>query len=129
MVCHDRGKGNLVVTCVGNETHGLGSRMVLDFLEMDGWEVTYLGADTPHSDIISMLKERNARALLVSVTGHNVKRVGCSSAISAPKSGWRTPRWWWAGTRSTVLMGSGASSGRTSSPRTPRRSSAWSTNC
>ncbi len=40
MVCHDRGKGNLVVTCVGNETHGLGSRMVPDFLEMDGWDVT-----------------------------------------------------------------------------------------
>ena len=47
MACHDRRKGNLVVTCVGNERYGLGSRMVADFLEMDGWEVTYLGADTP----------------------------------------------------------------------------------
>ena len=76
MTRHTCRKGNLVVTCVGNEMHGLGPRMVADFLEMDGWDVSYLGANTPHADIISMLKERNAKALLVSATmGYNVKRV------------------------------------------------------
>jgi methanogenic corrinoid protein MtbC1 len=55
---------------------GPGSRMVAGFLEMDGWDVYYPGANTPHADIISMLKERNAKALLVSVTmGYNIKRV------------------------------------------------------
>ncbi len=76
MTCQVCRKGNLVVTCVGNEMHGLGSRMVADFLEMDGWDVSYLGANTPHADVISMLKERKAKALLVSVTmGYNIKRV------------------------------------------------------
>jgi hypothetical protein len=60
-------------------------------LETDGWDVSYLGANTPHADIISMLKERNARALLVSVTmGYNVKRVSALIHLSAPNPGWRT---------------------------------------
>ncbi len=76
MTCHPFKKGSLVVTCVGNEMHGLGSRMVSDFLEMDGWDVIYLGANTPHVDVVLFLKERKARALLVSATmGYNVKRV------------------------------------------------------
>ena len=73
---HPYRKGTLVVTCVANEMHGLGSRMVSDFLEMDGWDVSYLGANMPHADVISILKERKAKGLLVSVTmGYNVKRV------------------------------------------------------
>lgn len=74
--CPSYRKGTLVVTCVGNEMHGLGSRMVSDFLEIDGWDVSYLGANMPHADVISILKERKAKALLVSATmGYNVKRV------------------------------------------------------
>ena len=76
MTCHPFSKGKVVVTCVGNEMHGLGSRMVSDFLEMDGWDVSYLGANMPHTDVISILKERKASALLISATmGYNVKRV------------------------------------------------------
>ena len=36
-----------VVTGTPGERHGLGARMVADFLEADGWEVLQLGPDTP----------------------------------------------------------------------------------
>jgi methanogenic corrinoid protein MtbC1 len=69
-------KGTVVVTCVGNELHEMGARMVADFLELDGWGVIFLGANTPHPDVLSMLREKEAGILLVSATmGYNVTRV------------------------------------------------------
>jgi MerR family transcriptional regulator, light-induced transcriptional regulator len=71
-----RKKGHLVVTSVGNEMHNMGPRMVSDFLEMDGWAVIFLGANTPHQDVLSILKKQNASMLLVSATMvYNVRRV------------------------------------------------------
>jgi methanogenic corrinoid protein MtbC1 len=69
-------KGSLVVTSVGNELHEMGARMVADFLELDGWDVSYLGSNTPHKDVIFITKDRQAKALLVSATmGFNVRHV------------------------------------------------------
>lgn len=69
-------KGSIVVACVGNELHEMGARMVSDFLEMDGWDVSYLGSNTPTASIISYLKQRKAGMLMISATmGYNVKNV------------------------------------------------------
>jgi len=69
-------KGPLVITCVGNEMHEMGAKMVADFLELDGWDVSFLGSNTPHPDVISITKDRKAKVLMVSVTmAYNVKRV------------------------------------------------------
>lgn len=69
-------KGVLVVTCVGNELHEMGARMIADFLEMDGWDANYLGSNTPTPAVISLLKERKAKGLFVSATmGFNVNNV------------------------------------------------------
>ncbi|WP_455240747.1 cobalamin B12-binding domain-containing protein [Methanothermobacter tenebrarum] len=37
----------LIVTCINNELHELGLRIVSDFFEMNGWNSIYLGANTP----------------------------------------------------------------------------------
>ena len=69
-------KGVLVVTCVGNELHEVGARMVADFLELDGWDSNYLGSNTPTPAVISFLKQRKAKGLFISATmGYNVIRV------------------------------------------------------
>lgn len=69
-------KGKVVVACVGNEMHEMGARMVSDFLEADGWNVTFLGSNTPHPDIVSITRQRHAKVLLVSVTmSYNIRRV------------------------------------------------------
>ena len=61
--------GRLVVAAaVGGELHEIGVRMVADFFEMDGWDVIYLGANTPSTDIVSVIRERQADVLVVSAS-------------------------------------------------------------
>ena len=57
-----------VVACVGGELHDLGARMVADFLEIDGWDTLYLGANTPSESIAHMAQQNNADLLCLSVT-------------------------------------------------------------
>jgi MerR family transcriptional regulator, light-induced transcriptional regulator len=47
----------IVLACTDGELHETGLRMVRDFLEGDGWEVFYLGAETP-SDSLQLLVDR-----------------------------------------------------------------------
>jgi MerR family transcriptional regulator, light-induced transcriptional regulator len=47
-------RGRAVVACPADELHHLGSRMVADFLEADGWDVLYLGAVTPPEEVARM---------------------------------------------------------------------------
>jgi methanogenic corrinoid protein MtbC1 len=62
-------KGKLVLAAaVGGELHEIGVRMVADFFEMDGWDVIYLGANTPSSDIVSVVGDRRANLLAISVS-------------------------------------------------------------
>lgn len=70
--------GRLVVAAtVGGELHEIGVRMVADFFEMDGWDVIYLGANTPSNDIVSVIRDRRADLLAVSAsTLLNVSAVG-----------------------------------------------------
>jgi methanogenic corrinoid protein MtbC1/DNA-binding XRE family transcriptional regulator len=57
-----------VVAAVEGEQHDVGGRMVADFLSMDGWEVDFLGADTPTLDLVSFVAGRHPDAVLLSVT-------------------------------------------------------------
>jgi MerR family transcriptional regulator, light-induced transcriptional regulator len=50
-------KGTAVLTAAPNEFHEVGSRMVADLLEMDGWNVIYLGVNTPEDDLIRFIKK------------------------------------------------------------------------
>lgn len=58
----------LVAACVGGELHEIGVRMVSDFLEMEGWDTFYMGANTPSATIIQTIAERNASLLAISAT-------------------------------------------------------------
>ncbi len=58
----------LVATCVSGDLHEIGVRMVSDFLEMEGWDTFYLGANTPTSSLLQILAQRRADVLAVSAT-------------------------------------------------------------
>ena len=58
----------MVATCISNELHELGIRMVADFFEMEGWDTYYLGANTPMGSIIDYLVLKDADLLGVSAT-------------------------------------------------------------
>ena len=62
-------KGTVLMVCPEKELHEMGARMVADLLEIDGWKVIYLGANTPLS------------ALSVAMQTHKPDVVGISCTI------------------------------------------------
>lgn len=61
-------KGKLVVICPTGELHELGARMVADFLALLGFDVTFVGANTPQGDIIAGIKYIKPDYVALSVT-------------------------------------------------------------
>jgi len=47
-----RSDKNIVISCVENEEHQVGSKMVADIFEKSGWDTHYLGANTPIYELI-----------------------------------------------------------------------------
>ena len=59
---------NVVAACVANELHEIGLRMIADFLEIEGYNTYFLGANVPKDSIVKTLCERNAHLLAISAT-------------------------------------------------------------
>ena len=57
-----------VIASVEGEWHELGARMVADLLYMDGWDTSFLGANTPTSDLVAFIRERSPAVVGLSVT-------------------------------------------------------------
>lgn len=58
----------IVISSVQGDPHLIGGRMVADFLHMDGWEVEFLGADTPTIELVRFVKERKPALVGLSLT-------------------------------------------------------------
>lgn len=54
----DKNGYTMVATCIEDDLHELGIRMIADFFEMDGWNTYYLGSNTPISSIISTIIDK-----------------------------------------------------------------------
>ena len=59
---------HLLAACVAGDLHTIGLQMVADFLAYDGWEVSYLGADTPISNIRDMVVAQGVDLLLLAAS-------------------------------------------------------------
>lgn len=71
---HDQTRGKAIVSSAANENHEIGARMVADILQLNGWQVFYLGADTPEQKIIDLIKDENPDLLALSITmSYNIK--------------------------------------------------------
>ena len=57
-----------VVSCVTNEFHQVGGKMVADIFEMHGWDGYFLGANTPLVDLLKMLDEKKPNILCLSLS-------------------------------------------------------------
>ena len=57
-----------VVTPVEGDRHTIGARFVADFLEMDGWEVDFLGNDIPADDLGEFVRQRSHDLVALSST-------------------------------------------------------------
>ncbi|QDU14753.1 Aerobic respiration control sensor protein ArcB [Gimesia maris] len=58
----------LVATCVGDELHEVGLRIVADLFEVSGWNTIYLGANVPPESIAETLASSRAQILAISCT-------------------------------------------------------------
>lgn len=65
---HQPTKGRAIVAATANEYHELGAWIVADMLELDGWEVRYLGANTPLKSIAEMVVRLKPHLLAISIT-------------------------------------------------------------
>ncbi len=61
-------RGKAVITAAPNEFHEIGAWMISDILEHQGWDVRYLGANTPASDLLTLLRSFKPNILALSVT-------------------------------------------------------------
>lgn len=57
-----------VVSCVANEFHQIGGKMVADIFEVSGWDSFFLGANTPIEQLIEMIQEKKPDVLALSLS-------------------------------------------------------------
>jgi len=57
-----------VVSCAADEFHQVGGRIVADVLESAGWDVKFLGANTPVVELAGFVRELDPDLLALSVT-------------------------------------------------------------
>ena len=60
-------KGKAIITASANEYHEIGARIISDILELDGWNIIYLGANVPNEELIGIIKNEKPDFIGVSV--------------------------------------------------------------
>jgi methanogenic corrinoid protein MtbC1 len=70
LIADSRGKvrGTAVLACAPGEWHEIGLLMVAVLLRAEGWQVAYLGPNTPVADAVALASELDASAILFSAT-------------------------------------------------------------
>lgn len=69
LVYADEGvRGRAVAACAPGELHDIGLMCVALMLRADGWQVTYLGADTPVADAVALANQIGADVLAFSIS-------------------------------------------------------------
>jgi len=67
-------RGVAVLACAPGERHEIGLMMLAVLLRSDGWQVAFLGADTPLEDAVQLAAGIGARALCLSAATEEVAR-------------------------------------------------------
>ena len=57
-----------VISCVANEFHQIGGKMVADIFELNGWDGYFTGANTPLPDLKAMIADKKPDLLGLSVS-------------------------------------------------------------
>jgi MerR family transcriptional regulator, light-induced transcriptional regulator len=71
-----KNKGKVIMTCASNELHELGTRMLSDILEIDGFNVNFLGANMPPYAVMEMIEKESPLIVGISCTmSFNIKYV------------------------------------------------------
>jgi len=63
-----KSKSKALVLTPPNELHELGARIVADLLEIDGWDVLFLGANVSKQNLIEIVKKNKPKLVAFSIT-------------------------------------------------------------
>lgn len=61
-------KGSVVVLCPSEEYHEIGARMVSDIFILNGFDSTFVGANTPREDIVAAIRYTRPRFVAMSIS-------------------------------------------------------------
>ena len=64
----EKGNRKVITTCVENEHHQIGIKMVSDIFEMYGWNSHFLGSNTPNKELIRFVQMIQPDILAVSLS-------------------------------------------------------------
>ncbi len=59
-----------VVSCVADEFHQIGAKIVADIFEFHGWDGYFLGANVPESALLGLIQDKRPDFLCLSLTVH-----------------------------------------------------------
>lgn len=68
IISYDRKNRKAVVASIENEEHQVGGKMVADIFEKNGWDVFYLGGNTPVPELVRYCEENNPDILALSLS-------------------------------------------------------------
>ncbi len=68
LISDKRASKKIILSCVENEYHQIGLKMVADVFENNGWDAFLLGANTPTKELVRFAKEINPDLLALSLT-------------------------------------------------------------
>ncbi len=57
-----------VVTAVEGEMHAVGARLIADLFYLEGWDVAFLGQNTPTTDLVDWVRERKPDLVVLSLS-------------------------------------------------------------
>lgn len=57
-----------VITAVEGEMHAVGARLIADLFYLEGWDVAYLGQNTPTTDLVDWVRERKPDLVILSLS-------------------------------------------------------------
>jgi MerR family transcriptional regulator, light-induced transcriptional regulator len=68
IISEQRVNKKVIVSCVENEYHQIGIKMISDIFEMNGWNTHFLGANTPNNELIYYITIINPDMLALSLS-------------------------------------------------------------
>ena len=57
-----------VITAVEGEMHAVGARLIADLFYLEGWDVAFLGQNTPTADLVDWVRERKPALVILSLS-------------------------------------------------------------
>ncbi len=68
IISKERKNKKIVISCVENEVHQVGSKMVADIFEKNGWDTFFLGTNIPIKELIEYCKMEKPDLIALSLT-------------------------------------------------------------